>query len=64
MLSRDDGVADVALGGEREDLVLFEVDLQVLHELVGIGGLGLPVHDPIVGLDSTALGGQQLGQPP
>ena len=38
---------DLALGREDEDLVLLEVDLQVLHELVGVGGLRLPVDDPV-----------------
>ena len=36
-----------ALRGEDEDLVLLEVDLQVGHELGGVGGLGLPVDDAV-----------------
>ncbi len=38
---------DLALGGEHEDLVLVEVDLEGLHELVGIAGLRLPVDDAV-----------------
>ncbi len=38
---------DLALRGEDEDLVLLEVDLQPLHELVGVAGLGLPVDDAV-----------------
>ena len=38
---------DLALGREDEDLVLLEVDLQVVHELVGIRRLQLPVDDPV-----------------
>jgi hypothetical protein len=37
----------LALGGEDEDLVLLEVDLQVGHELVRILRLGLPVDDAV-----------------
>ncbi len=38
---------DVALGGEDEDLVLLEVELQRLEELGGVGGLLLPVDDAL-----------------
>ena len=38
---------DPALGREDEDLVLFEVDLQALHELGRVGRLLLPVDDPL-----------------
>ncbi len=36
-----------ALRREDEHLVLFEVDLQALHELAGIGGVLLPVDDAL-----------------
>ena len=38
---------DLALGCEHVDLVLLQVDLEGLHELGGVGGLLLPVHDPV-----------------
>ena len=37
-------VLDVALGGEDEDLVLEDVELDPLDELLGVGDLALPVH--------------------
>ena len=38
---------DPALGREDVDLVLVERDLEVGHELGGVGGLGLPVDDAV-----------------
>ena len=38
-------LVQIALGGENEDLVLEELDLEVFHELGRIGGLLLPVDD-------------------
>src|SRR5947209_13989330 len=42
---------DLAAWREDEDLVLLEVGLQVLHELGGVGGVLLPIEDPLQPVD-------------
>ena len=47
---------DLALRREDEDLVLFEVDLQALHELGRVGRLLLPVDDAAAATTRSSVG--------
>ena len=47
---------DLALGCEDVDLVLFEIGLQVRHELGGVGDLGLPVDQAVEPVDVGLIG--------